>query len=217
VVNKAALRHTVQMCWDESGTMLMFGSVFGVKLVNVVTRQLMRYLGSRESDRFAGLALFQGRVGANLDLGEAAQHVLADRDPIVFATGFGAQPRFFLLSRRPPPPDDEDDETGRSARDVINERPVLAEEPAPARRLRELCVIHTSLGDIRMRLFPALTPKTYENFAGLADNGYFEGLIFHRVIRGFMIQTGDPKGDGTGGASLWGGGLEERRNMFSVF
>jgi peptidylprolyl isomerase domain and WD repeat-containing protein 1 len=152
--------------------------------------------------------LYQGRVGANLDLGEAAQHVLAERDPVVFATGYGVQPRFYLLTRRPPPKDEDED--GHSSRDVINERPAVSDEQVPTiRRAKDVCVMHTSHGDIRIRLFPGSTPRTYENFVGLVENGYYEGLIFHRVIRGFMIQTGDPKGDGTGGESLWGGGKEK--------
>lgn len=63
----------------------------------------------------------------------------------------------------------------------------------------------TSKGDVWLRLFPAETPKTVENFTGLAANGYYDDLIFHRVIPDFMIQGGDPDGRGTGGESLWGG------------
>jgi hypothetical protein len=127
-----------------------------------------------------------------LDLGEAAQHSLAAPDPILFATSFSAKkPRFFLFSRRGPA---EEDEEG-PGRDVLNERPVVdaAEASAAARKktLPTLAVLHTTAGDVRIRLFPQLTPKTYENFAGHASSGYYEQLVFHRVIRGFMIQTGE--------------------------
>jgi len=60
-------------------------------------------------------------------------------------------------------------------------------------------VIHTSLGDISIKLFPEDAPKTVNNFVFLASNHFYDGLKFHRVIKNFMIQTGDPKGDGTGG------------------
>lgn len=63
--------------------------------------------------------------------------------------------------------------------------------------------IQTTKGNITARLFPKLAPKAVENFIGLAKKGYYNGLLFHRVIPNFMIQTGDPKGDGTGGESLW--------------
>jgi peptidylprolyl isomerase domain and WD repeat-containing protein 1 len=54
-----------------------------------------------------------------------------------------------------------------------------------------------------------LAPKAVENFVGLIKKGYYDGLIFHRVIKGFMIQTGCPFGDGTGGESLWGNDFED--------
>ena len=60
-----------------------------------------------------------------------------------------------------------------------------------------------------MRLFPQQAPKAVENFVGHARSGYFEGVIFHRVIPKFMIQTGDPLGDGTGGVSIWGKEFED--------
>jgi peptidyl-prolyl cis-trans isomerase B (cyclophilin B) len=65
--------------------------------------------------------------------------------------------------------------------------------------------ISTNLGDIFARLFPEYAPKTVENFLGLAKKGYYDGIIFHRVIPDFMVQTGDPTGTGRGGESLWGG------------
>jgi hypothetical protein len=60
-------------------------------------------------------------------------------------------------------------------------------------------VLHTTMGDITVQLFGPQTPKTVENFATHARNGYYDNLLFHRVIKGFMLQTGDPNGDGTGG------------------
>lgn len=59
--------------------------------------------------------------------------------------------------------------------------------------------IQTSLGAIDVELYPALAPKTVENFLSLVKKGYYDGQIFHRVIPEFMIQTGDPTGTGTGG------------------
>ena len=68
----------------------------------------------------------------------------------------------------------------------------------------EVAVLTTSLGEIRIRLFPEEAPKAVENFKGLIRNGYYNGLIFHRVINNFMVQTGDPTGTGRGGESIWG-------------
>ncbi len=98
-------------------------------------------------------------------------------------------------------------------RDVFNEKPTREEmtiaSAQPARRAQRSsvasgAVLHTTLGDIHMRLYPEHVRKTVENFVGLARKGYYDGLLFHRVIPKFMLQTGDPLGDGTGGESLWG-------------
>lgn len=67
-----------------------------------------------------------------------------------------------------------------------------------------VAVIKTSLGDLSVRLFPDDAPRTVENFVTHARNGYYDNLKFHRIISDFMIQGGDPKGNGTGGQSIWG-------------
>ena len=72
----------------------------------------------------------------------------------------------------------------------------------------EVAVIKTSEGIVKMRFFPEEAPKAVENFKTLAKDGYYDGLIFHRVIEDFMIQGGDPKGNGTGGESCWGEDFE---------
>ena len=71
----------------------------------------------------------------------------------------------------------------------------------------------TNRGDMTFVLFPEIAPKTVENFTTHAKNGYYDGLVFHRVIKDFMIQGGDPKGNGTGGESIWGKPFEDE---FSV-
>ncbi|KAB7502815.1 Peptidylprolyl isomerase domain and WD repeat-containing protein 1, partial [Armadillidium nasatum] len=76
-------------------------------------------------------------------------------------------------------------------------------------RLFEVAVLHTSMGDIHLKLFPKECPKTVENFCVHAKNGYYNGHIFHRVIKQFMIQTGDPQGTGVGGSSIWGNEFED--------
>ena len=66
-------------------------------------------------------------------------------------------------------------------------------------------VIETDKGPIEIEFFPSDAPKAVENFRLLAEHGYYDGVTFHRIVRGFMIQGGDPMGDGTGGESAWGG------------
>ncbi|MGE7094053.1 peptidylprolyl isomerase [Lysinibacillus sp. NPDC048646] len=67
----------------------------------------------------------------------------------------------------------------------------------------------TTLGAIKIKLFPKQAPKTVENFLGHAKSGYYNGIIFHRVIQDFMIQGGDPTGTGMGGESIWGNSFED--------
>lgn len=81
--------------------------------------------------------------------------------------------------------------------------------------LPSTAILRTSMGDIHLKLFPKDVPRTIENFTTHAKNGYYDNCIFHRVIPNFMIQTGDPLGDGTGGESIWGGEFEDEfvRNL----
>lgn len=69
--------------------------------------------------------------------------------------------------------------------------------------------IKTNHGDVTVKLFKDIAPKTVENFTTHAKNGYYDGQIFHRVIKDFMIQGGDPTGTGMGGESIWGGTFED--------
>ena len=73
----------------------------------------------------------------------------------------------------------------------------------------EVAIIHTTLGDIKVMFFPEYAPKAVENFLTHAKEGYYDGISFHRVMEDFMIQGGDPNGDGTGGESIWGEPFED--------
>jgi peptidylprolyl isomerase len=73
----------------------------------------------------------------------------------------------------------------------------------------KIVVLETNQGVIEIKLMPEIAPKTCENFIGLVEKGYYEGIIFHRVIKDFMIQGGDPTGTGMGGDSIWGRPFED--------
>jgi len=143
----------------------------------------------------------------------SANPILAEkgqRDPTLVCTGY-KRSRFYMFTRTEP-------EHKSGDRDIFNERPTREEQsiatsttgaksgPSP---VANSATIHTTMGDIHLRLFPQQAPKAVENFVGHARSGYFENLIFHRVIPKFMIQTGDPLGDGTGGTSIWGDEFED--------
>ncbi|WP_053367571.1 peptidylprolyl isomerase [Bacillus sp. FJAT-27245] len=84
--------------------------------------------------------------------------------------------------------------------------PQLSNEVAENERLVEMV---TSMGTIKIKLFPELAPKTVENFIKLSEKDYYDGVTFHRVINDFMIQGGDPEGTGRGGESIYGKPFED--------
>ncbi len=89
----------------------------------------------------------------------------------------------------------------------------LPTEPVVLKQFEEAtgpkAIIKTTMGDIEVVLFPDEAPKAVENFLTHAENGYYDGVSFHRVIADFMIQGGDPLGNGTGGESIWGEAFED--------
>lgn len=76
-------------------------------------------------------------------------------------------------------------------------------------------VIELAQGNIEIELLPGEAPKAAENFRLLAEHGYYNGLTFHRIVKGFMLQGGDPAGDGSGGESAWGGTFADEINRES--
>jgi len=81
-----------------------------------------------------------------------------------------------------------------------------------------IAVLETDMGDIKLRFFSEYAPKSVENFLTHAKEKYYDGVLFHRVIKDFMIQTGDPSGTGRGGESIWGEKFknEVSNNLFHI-
>ncbi len=86
-----------------------------------------------------------------------------------------------------------------------SEKSVAAPTPAAPPAGPSFAVLETDKGIVEFELLVSDAPKTTENFRLLAERGYYNGLTFHRIVKGFMIQGGDPQGDGRGGESAWGG------------
>ena len=78
-------------------------------------------------------------------------------------------------------------------------------------------IVETSKGNIKIELRADMAPKAVENFVTHSKNGYYNGLIFHRVIKDFMIQGGDPTGTGAGGESIWGEKFKDEFAPNAVF
>lgn len=80
-----------------------------------------------------------------------------------------------------------------------------------------IAVMETTQGTIKIQLMPNVAPKATENFVKLSEKGYYNDLTFHRIIKGFMIQGGDPTGTGRGGSSIWGAPFEDEVNVDVTF
>jgi cyclophilin family peptidyl-prolyl cis-trans isomerase len=103
---------------------------------------------------------------------------------------------------------DKQDKTKRNSVTIqVTAAGVDAKAVTPA--TSDMVVMETSMGTIKLKLYPKEAPKTVENFTKLAAKGYYDNVTFHRVIDGFMIQGGDPLGTGTGGESIWGKAFED--------
>ena len=218
-----SLPESLALCnltFDESGNFLIYGSLSGIKILNLYTNRVSRTIGTSESgERFLAVALYQGvpvvdtqyllskKNNSDQILTAAQLHVNPSPDPTIFCTSFKKR-RFYCFSKREP---DESEEI----RDVLNEKPTEEERQtiiAPIKTKEHLAkeiVLRTTVGDIHVKLFADDVPKTVENFVTHSKNGYYNNVIFHRVIKGFMIQTGDPLGNGTGGESIWGGEFKD--------
>jgi peptidyl-prolyl cis-trans isomerase-like 1 len=90
-----------------------------------------------------------------------------------------------------------------------NQTPQQEQEKPVMNDSTVVAVVKTNMGTIEIELFEKQTPRTVGNFVGLAEKGYYNGVIFHRVIDNFMIQGGDPTGTGRGGESIYGAKFED--------
>jgi peptidylprolyl isomerase domain and WD repeat-containing protein 1 len=210
-IESATYRDKMNIIFDESGHFILYGSMMGTKVINTFTNKVVKVYGRDENFRPLHLALYQGQpqkkgvttvamAASNNPLLEATEQ----RDPMLTATGVG-RVRFYMFTN--------DTDISKSERDVLNEKPRNANASkavaAASKETGTSAIIHTTYGDIRLRLFPDAAPKAVENFVTHSKRGYYNNTIFHRVIRKFMIQCGDPLGDGTGGESIWGREFED--------
>lgn len=218
------------LTYDDSGNFLIYTTHKGINVVHVASKKVIRTLGEYEdTERFVNVALYQGvpKVGsqraASKGKGKAIDRSAPTLDPTIVATSIGnsGKTRFFIFTSREP--------NGDGKRDVFNERPDAVQlgrnnasgssdgdgndsnknGKGAENTLSKQATIHTTKGDITIKLFGNECPRTVENFTTHGRNNYYNNIIFHRVIKNFMLQTGDPRGNGTGGESIWGGTFED--------
>ncbi|TKA27805.1 hypothetical protein B0A50_04906 [Salinomyces thailandicus] len=209
------VRNRLNVIFDDSGHFILYGSILGTKVINTFANRLVKLYGREEPFRATNLALFQGQPDkkdvVTVQMAASENPLLAEaeaRDAMLVTNGSG-KVRFYMFTN--------DTNISKADRDVHNEKPInigLAtkqkqEENQRNSRMAREATIHTTKGDIHIRLFPQHAPKAVENFTVHSRDKYYNGIIFHRIIRKFMIQTGDPLGDGTGGESIWGKEFED--------
>ncbi len=210
-IENPALQNKINVIFDESSNFILYGSLLGVKVINTLTNRVVKVFGKDEPFRSLNLALYQGQPQkkgvVTVSMAASANPLLQEaeeRDPMLVTTGSG-KVRFYIFTN--------EEEISKATRDVQNEKPKQLNahqqiEAKPA-ETGSMAIIHTTYGDIHIRLFPGAAPKAVENFVTHAKNGYYNNTVFHRIIRKFMIQGGDPLGDGTGGESIWGKEFED--------
>ncbi|CAF0896929.1 unnamed protein product [Adineta steineri] len=191
---------SINLQFDSSGTYLFYTTLYGIKMLNLRTNSIRHFFGTTENARFIRLALYQTQKSANNDFNST----------ILFTNAYKKN-RFYLFTRNDPQDSRSEHDNDR---DVYNEKPsrediLTATEEQALSSLSQSAIIHTTYGDIHLRLFPEYVPKTCENFIQHSKQSYYNNCIFHRVIKQFMIQTGDPLGNGTGGQSIWGKDFED--------
>ena len=201
-----ALKNKINVIFDESSNFIIYGSILGTKVINTLTNRVVKLYGKEEPFRSLNLTLYQGQPQkkgvVTVSMAASANPLLQEaeeQDPMLVSTGSG-KVRFYMFTN--------EEEISKSTRDVQNEKPknLNARQQIEAKPAEtgSAAILHTTFGDIHIRLFPEAAPKAVENFVTHSKNGYYNNTIFHRVIRKFMIQCGDPLGDGTGGESIWG-------------
>uniref|UniRef100_A0A183C101 peptidylprolyl isomerase n=1 Tax=Globodera pallida TaxID=36090 RepID=A0A183C101_GLOPA len=175
-----------------------------IQVFNLVTDKVVRRIGLGENLRFIGVTLCRAVPSVTEKLQGAATSVRVEAADNPNLRISEPDPMLVACAHR-----------STHTRDVYNEKPLnedmitAVEEEAPQSKLCNRAIVYTTFGDIHIELYPDKTPKTVENFCTHARRGYYNGHAFHRVIKSFMIQTGDPTGRGTGGQSIWGGDFED--------
>ena len=190
--------------FNEDNTILYVALPEGIKMINIKDHSSKLIAGHADASlRFINISLLTCPFLLQLDDLKYLSDDALTPQPLLVATAFKSN-RFYLFASPEFVPTDK--------RDVINEELIpnadssQQEQNAVYKNWEDMkgAVLRTSKGDIEIEFYPKQAPLAVQNFITLMMRGYFNNLTFHRVIKGFMIQTGDPRGDGTGGESCWG-------------
>ncbi|KAK9171304.1 Cyclophilin type peptidyl-prolyl cis-trans isomerase/CLD family protein [Cryptosporidium meleagridis] len=205
------------MVFDETSRFLIYTCMIGICVLDIQVGKRVLIIGKFETGkRFLNLGLLQIHRGINYN-----DSHLSNVDSAIITSAYKSN-RIYIFSKRLPLLDNGD---VNLKRDIFNELPSSEEIERQKQleqfsikgkergneyvRIAKQVILHTTKGDITLELYPEIAPKACENFSVHCFNGYYNNCIFHRVIKGFMIQTGDPTGQGIGGVSIWGKEFED--------
>ena len=215
------LQYQPNIQFDESENYLYYPCWEGIKLIDMKTKEIIKILGKKEKLRFISICLYQGESQRNKTgiITEVKMrnedNINADKiiDPLLIANAYKSN-RFFIFSKNEPDNKIKRDIMNEDIDELKNKAAINAknEKTKDIIDLPEKAVIDTNKGEIFIKLYVNECQITTKNFITLGKKGYYDGLIFHRVIKNFMIQTGDPKGNGTGGESIYGKPFKDEFN-----
>ncbi|KAL7068557.1 peptidyl-prolyl cis-trans isomerase, cyclophilin-type family protein [Cryptosporidium serpentis] len=214
--------------FDETSKYILYTSIIGINIVDLINNKKVVILGKLENGkRFLSFTLLQhnhANIRKSTLNTEKYDLVSSVFNPIVIASAYKSN-RLYVFSRKLPILENGHFDFNR---DLYNDKPTKDEieklnkvekslkiprELNKNKKIAKMVILHSSKGDITIELFSEYySPKASENFSIHCLNGYYNNCVFHRVIKNFMIQTGDPHGDGTGGKSIWGGLFEDETN-----
>ncbi|VEU38999.1 unnamed protein product [Pseudo-nitzschia multistriata] len=226
---RPALLPSKMVGMDPSEQYLLVSTMIGIKIIDWKKNKLVKVIGKSDASQYRFLSFCLCLGGAKMNqqmqlargtgnataVGEKEAEV---NNSIVVALAY-QQRRFYVFSHVDPMLEQQDGSAdSANNRDIWNEAPTAEDQLLVSEtgrggggvqsKIVSKAILRTTKGDIHIKLFQEVS-KTLENFTEHARSGYYDGVLFHRVISSFMLQTGDPLGDGTGGESIWGGEFED--------
>jgi peptidylprolyl isomerase domain and WD repeat-containing protein 1 len=190
--------------FDSDSRVILIPTMLGIKAIDLLENKSIMVYGREDDIRpIASCLLHVNSPLLSVEMASSDNPRAKFEAHSMLITSSFRQPRFFIYNNDHP--DMKCRDRDLSLFPTFSDNTLPADDQGENYKPGHKAVIRTTLGDITIELYPSLTPRTVENFCTLARKNYYDNFLFHRVIKGFIIQTGCPRGDGTGGECIWGG------------